>query len=154
MWTLMTVRQQRYMALSGEIKLRGTDLFAAVFRRYLLVQPFNWLLLGKEQGNIFPAESAVASGANPVSLQYPPNIPPSHRINVHVENLGYLPCCQHTVRPTTPCHTKTPHDYYSLSYTNFNSTQSTIQSPKGTERHGRLDINNFMKKVLDMVRFC
>ena len=150
----MAVRQQRHMALNGEIKLRGTDLFAAVFRRCSLAQPFNWLLLGKEQSNIFPAESAVAPGAYAVSLQYPPHIPPSHRINVHVENLGYLPCCQHTVRSTTPCHTKTPHDYYSLSYTNFNSTQPTIQSPKGTEGHGRLALNNFMKKVLYMVRFC
>ena len=138
----------------GEVKLRGTDLFDAVFRRCLLAQPFNWLLFRKEQGNIFPAESAVASRTDAVSLQHPPHIPPSHRINVHVENLGYLPCCQHTVRPTTPCHTKTPHNNYSLSYTNFNSTQPTIQSPKGTERHGRLALSNFMKKVLCMVRFC
>jgi len=42
-------------------------------------------------------ESPVTPRADAVRLQYPPVIPPPHRVNMHVEKPSYLSCGQQTI---------------------------------------------------------
>jgi len=46
------------------------------------------VLIGKEQGDILPAESAVASCTDAIRLQHPALVPTSHRIDMHVGQPG------------------------------------------------------------------
>jgi hypothetical protein len=72
---------------------------------WVVILIYTAMLLRKKGSHILSTEAAVAAWANTVTPQYPEVAPPSHRVYMNIEKLGYLSHCQRRAIPVLAYHT-------------------------------------------------
>jgi len=111
----------------------------SLLRRLASIPPVSFEL-DKEASNVLSTKSSVTPGTNAVCLYYSLTTPPPDGIDMHIEQVSYLTCGQHSGGMLATCHILlsplfnypiTTITYLTSPYNRPNGVISVVNIPQG-----------------------